>query len=418
MRKWALQVKRTSQPEPAAGLAGRQPNQPAGAARRRQHRFVLAVAVLAIIPSLTEAYAVLWGAAQGFTGRALRDGLDFWAGGCLALHHQVATVFNPVAYQAYLASAFTKIPIHMWSYPPNYLLLATAFGWLPPWPAILLFEALSLTFLIIVLRLARLPWLLVAAVASSPVALENICEGQNAALITALIGGGLLLLETRPRLAGVLTGLATIKPQLGLVLPLHLLARSRIGFLFAAISAIALAGASFAAFGAGAWTAFWHVTRPAMSNVLLTGQPPDFAGGLISVFAACRRLGVAPALAIQAAVSAAAILVAARSKNPGVVLILAALASPYLHDYDLLGVTLAVALLVQNRLRQGFAPGEPLLFAIAWAGPGAMPWLPQIAHFTPLILLLLLATHRRRDRLPACDSRTAQPFLPASSAGP
>ena len=108
MRKWALQVKRTSQPEPAAGLAGRQPNQPAGAARRRQHRFVLAVAVLAIIPSLTEAYAVLWGAAQGFTGRALRDGLDFWAGGCLALHHQAATVFNPVAYQALPIQRFHK----------------------------------------------------------------------------------------------------------------------------------------------------------------------------------------------------------------------------------------------------------------------------------------------------------------------
>jgi hypothetical protein len=381
-------------------------------------RFVLAIAVLAILPSLCEGYAILWGERQGFTGKALRDGLDFWAGGFLALHHLVATVFDPVAYKAFVAAAFgAKLPTHMWSYPPNYLLFAIAFGWLSPWHAILAFDAVSLAFLVAVLRLARLPWLLVLAVATSPVALENILEGQNGALITALLGGGLLLLEFRPRLAGILIGLATIKPQLGLVLPLHLWRRSRTGFGFALLAAIALAAASCAAFGTGAWVAFWHVTRPAMNNVLLTGQPPEFAGGLISVFAACRNLGVHPALAIQAALSVAAILIAARSKNPVEVLILAALASPYLHDYDLLGVTLAVALLVQDRLRHGFAPGEPVLFCLAWAGPGAMPWLPQIAQFTPLVLLLLLASAVRRDRVLPCDSRKA-PYLPASSAGP
>jgi hypothetical protein len=215
----------------------------------------------------------------------------------------------------------------------------------------------------------------------------------------------------------MLIGFATIKPQLGLVLPLNLLRRSPIGATYAVLAALALAALSLIAFGPAAWSGFWHVTRPAMNNVLLTGQPPAFAGGLISVFAACRRLGVAPALAIQAAVTAAAILLAARTKNPVALLILSALASPYLHDYDLLGVTLAVALLVRDRMKNGFAPGEPLLFFLAWAGPGAMPWLPQIAHATPLILLLLLATAMRRDRVLLCDSRTAL-YLPASSAGP
>jgi hypothetical protein len=394
-------------------------SQTAPADQRRQHRFALAIAVAAILPSLAEAYALIWGAAQGFTGRALRDGLDFWAGGFLALHHRLALLFDPAAYQSFLSNAFgARLPTHMWSYPPNYLILTTAFDWLPPWPAILTFDAASLLFLVLMLRLAKRPWRLVLAVATSPVALENLLEGQNAALMTALIGGGLLLLETRPRLAGALIGLASIKPQLGLVLPLNLLRRSAIGFFSAVLAALALAALSLLAFGPAAWSGFWHVTRPAMNNVLLTGQPPAFAGGLISVFAACRHLGVAPALAIQAIVSAAAILLATRSKNPAVLLILTALASPYLHDYDLLGVTLAVALLVQDRMQNGFASGEPLLCFLAWAGPGAMPWLPQIAHVTPLILLLLLATAMRRDRVLSCDSRTTQRYLPASSAGP
>ena len=341
--------------------------------RRGRNIFILAIAILSILPSLAEGYAVIWGERQGFTAKALRDGLDFWAGGFVALHHHVATVFNPAAYETFIHGTFPpaggKLPTHMWSYPPNYLLLATAFGWLSPWHAVLAFDAASLLFLMLILRLARLPWLLIAAVAFSPVALENILEGQNAALITALIGGGLLLMETRPRLSGILIGLATIKPQLGLTLPLHLLQRSRIGLLYAALAAALLAAASVFAFGPGAWSAFWHVTRPAMSNVLLTGQPPEFAGGLISVFATARGLGLHPALAIQALASLTAILLAARTKNPVAVLILAALASPYLHVYDLLGVALAVALLVQDRLQRGFAPGEPLLFFLCWGRP-------------------------------------------------
>jgi hypothetical protein len=376
------------------------------------------VAVLSVLPSLLEGYALLWGARQGYTGAALRDGLDFWAGGTLALHHHAATVFDPTGYGQFIEGKFgAGLPIHMWSYPPSYLLLAAAFGWLPAWPAVLAFDAASLLLLIFLLRLAEQPWLFVLAVAASPVALENLLEGQNAALITALIGGGLLLLRTRPHLSGVLIGLAAVKPQLGLPLPLYLI-RSPAILALAAAFALGLGLAALAAFGPGAWIGFWQVTRPAMSNVLLTGKPAAFAGGLVSVFAAARLLGVPAALVIQGLVSAGAMLLAARTRNPAVVLILCALASPYLHDYDLLGVALAVALLVMDRLQRGFAPGEAVLFFLAWAGPGALPWLPRLAHATPLILLLLLATAIRRDRLTLCDSAKPPNFLPASSAGP
>jgi hypothetical protein len=330
-------------------------------------------------------------------------------------------VFDPVAYQGFLTGAFfagaKAINVHMWSYPPNYLLVAAGFGWLAPWHAVLAFDALSLALLVAVLRLARLPWLLILAVAASPVSFENFLEGQNAALLTALIAGGILLLPARPRLAGVFAGLASIKPQLGLVLPLFLLRRAPLAFAWAALAAVALGAASVWAFGPGAWAAFWTVTRPAMSNVLLTGKPPQFAGGLISVFAAVRLLGVHAALAVQGAVSLGAVYWAWRRKNPAEILILAALASPYLHDYDLLGVALAVALLVRDRLEDGFLPGEAILFFLAWFGPGTLPWAPQFAHLTPVILLLLLASAWRRGPVIPCDSSQVPPVLPASSAG-
>ena len=100
------------------------------------------------------------------------------------------------------------------------------------------------------------------------------------------------------------------------------------------------------------------------------------------------------------------------------VLILTALASPYLHDYDLLGVTLATALLIESGLKNGFAPGEVILLFIAWFGPGALPWAPQFAHLTPLVLLLLLASAARYGRLNPCDSSQVQPNSPALPAGP
>jgi alpha-1,2-mannosyltransferase len=376
---------------------------------------IVLLAILCLLPSLREAQAVIWGNAHGMTGKALRDGLDFWAGGFLATHGHIAVIFDQNAYDGFLRGLYGKLPVHLWSYPPNYLLIAATFGGLAPWHAVLTFDALSLLLLVGVLRLAPLPWLLILAVAASPASLDNILEGQNAALLTALIGGGILIVPTRPRLGGALIGLASIKPQLGLVLPLFLVRRAPLAFLYAALAAVVLAAASLAAFGAGAWGAFWHITRPAMSAVLITGKPPEFAAGLISVFAACRGLGVHAALLIQSAVTLACIGYAATRRDAASILILAALASPYLHDYDLLGVSLAVALLIRHGLQHGFAPGEPILLFLAWFGPGLLPWAPQYAHATPIILLLLLASAARSGAVPSCDSHSN---APGSSVGP
>ena len=240
------------------------------------------------LPSLAEGSAVLWGERHGYTGKALRDGLDFWAGGFLLLHHQLSVLFDHEAYQSFLQGMYGHLPYHLWSYPPTYGLLAAAFGWLSPWQAALSFDALSLLLLALVLRLAGKSWWFIVAVLLAPATLENTLEYQNAALVTALTGGGLLLAQCCPRLGGTLIGLASFKPQLGLVLPLYLLRRSPVAFFYAALAVVVLAAASLFAFGPAAWVGFWHYTRPMMSNVLLTGQPKDFAGGLISMFASVK----------------------------------------------------------------------------------------------------------------------------------
>ena len=386
-----------------------------------QHRVKLSLLVLfCTLPSLFEGYAILWGQRHGLVGKALRDGLDFWAGGFLLLHNQLPVLFDHTAYQAFLQGQFIgyKLPYHLWSYPPTYGLIAAAFAWLSPWHAVLAFDAVSLALLAAMLRFAGKSWWFVASMLLAPAALESAMEHQNAALMTALLGGGLLLLGNRPRVSGVLIGLATIKPQLGLVLPLYLLRRAPIAFMYAALAAAVLAATSLWAFGPAAWAGFINFTSPVMSSVLLTGQPPEFAGGLISVFAMAKPfVGVHGALLAQGAVSLAAVLAGLKTRSVPALLILSALASPYLHDYDLLGAALATALLVEERLQTGFAPGEPVLYFLAWFGPGLLPWAAQYAHLAPVVLLLLLASAWRRGAVAPCDSLPAQPGSPALSAG-
>ena len=191
-------------------------------------RLILLV-VLCAIPSCAEAYAIIWGQRHGLTGKALRDGLDFWAGGFLALHGHLAMAVQRARLPAFpRASNTASSPIisgatrrTICSSPPD---STGSPPGTPCWPSMRFPSSSSLASSG---SRARAGWL-IAAVLASPACLENILEHQNAALLTALIGGGLLLLPLRPRLGGVLIGLATIKPQLGLVLPLFLLRRAPI----------------------------------------------------------------------------------------------------------------------------------------------------------------------------------------------
>src|SRR5262249_9982799 len=58
----------------------------------------------------------------------------------------------------------------------------------------------------------------------APACLINTIGGQNGFLTAALFLGGVLCIDRRPILAGVLFGLLTFKPHLGLILPFALLA--------------------------------------------------------------------------------------------------------------------------------------------------------------------------------------------------
>ena len=99
---------------------------------------------------------------------------------------------------------------------------------------------------------------------------NNTLVGQNGFLTAALIGGTLYLMPVRPVLAGICLGLLSYKPQYGLLFPLVLIAASQwTVFITAGVTAIALAFASWLAFGTESWQAFFH-WMPMFSQAFLT----------------------------------------------------------------------------------------------------------------------------------------------------
>ena len=354
---------------------------------------------------------------------ALGDGLNYWAGPALA-RQNVDAVFNPPVYSAWLL-AHVGVKNLTWSYPPSYLLLVYPLGFLPPVPAVFLFDIVSMAMLAMVLERTsffqkRSSFLL--PVLLCPAALENLADGQNGALISALLIAGLTLEAEFPVLGGVLLGFLSIKPQIALLVPVYLLARRNFWALgAAAVTAVALAGAALAVFGVGAWRGFFEVVAPEMSAGLIymthTPQPGPQAMmmSVFNVFRECRA-PVAFSYAVQAvaAVVAAGLTWRAARMGPAfrvaAMLLLSALVTPYLWCYDMIFCAYAVALLVPPALDRGGA-AEIIVLAALWLTPGLAVYL-EILHLPSLFPLfaaagLALAWRRQGAGRPAAVAAPA-----------
>jgi hypothetical protein len=196
-----------------------------------------------------------------------------------------------------------------------------------------------------------------------PAALWNVTAGQNGFLTATLIGGTLGLLERHPALAGLCLGLLSYKPQFGLLFPIVLIADRRWRtIVVAALTAGALAMASWLAFGSASWEAFLH-WMPITGRVVLGEGAADWSR-LQSVFGFMRAHGASETLAwvVQTASALAVVAgIVAPWRSPASYEIKAAglvagalLATPYIYMYDLVMLAVAVAFLLRLLLRRGF----------------------------------------------------------------
>jgi alpha-1,2-mannosyltransferase len=227
-----------------------------------------------------------------------------------------------------------------------------------------------------------------------------------------LLGGGLVLLDRRPLLAGVLLGLLAYKPQFGLMIPLVLVATGRWRTLAAAMVTVAgLALATTLAFGPEVWQAFLASTKFTRVVVLEAGDTGWHK--IQSVFAWVRMWGGSISLAYAAQGAVTLILALAlvwlwrtATEFPlkaAALAIATILATPYSLDYDMMVLAPAIAFLTIDGMTRGFAPWQKSALALLWIVP---LFARSLAEFTliPIGVISMLVVfgsvlHRNKSQL-------------------
>jgi hypothetical protein len=358
-------------------------------------------------------------------------GTDFsnvYAAGALTLEGHPADAYDPARQHAAEKKLFgPATPFYGWHYPPFFLMAAAALAALPYGWALFAWMALTIPAYLAAIRAIcpRPEALLIAA--AFPAVFVNLGHGQNGFLTAALLGGALLLLDRRPAPAGVLIGLLAYKPQFGLLIPLVLLVTGRWTVIGAACATIAaLSAVTWFVFSADVWQAFAGSAGFSRTVVLEAG-----ATGwekIQSIFSAVRNLGGPTEIAYAAqgalllALAASQVSLwrshAAYELKAAALAIACLLATPYVLDYDLMVLAIAIAFLARHGFAKGFCDYEVSLLALAWAVP-LLARDVMGATGVPLGLLTLLALYVVTLRRATTDVAAAGPIgvAPPAPAG-
>jgi hypothetical protein len=352
-------------------------------------------------------------------------GTDFsnvYAAGTLTWQGRPAEAYQPALQHEAEKAVFAgrDVPFYGWHYPPFFFAIAVLVAAVPYAWGLSIWLMASLMAYLAAIRavLPRRETLLIAA--AFPAVFINIGHGQNGFLTAALLGGALHLLDRRPWLAGVLIGALAYKPQFGVLIPIALLAGQRWSSVSAAAATVtALVAVSFVTLGGGVWHAFMDSMNFTQTVVLEQGGTGWEK--IQSVFSAARMWGagvwLAYAMQIALALTLAASLAWLWRSNAAFELKAAALATasllatPYVLDYDLVVLAVAIAFFARHGLSRGFRDYEISLLAAAWmvpllsrgiAGATGIP-LGLMAMLAFYVFTMLRAVHDRRNAATAVE---------------
>ncbi len=337
----------------------------------------------------------------------------FWSASWLALHGPAASVFDTALIERIALPLQNMLPtpfVTPWTYPPTFLLVMLPAALLPFPVSCFVYVSAGIAFAYHVcariLPTVRHPgwWLPVVAFPAIWVAAG---AGQNSFLTFGLMGLGLIALERRPWLAGILFGLLAIKPQLGLVIPLVLLfGRHWRAFASAALTVGVFCALTGLVLGFDTFVRFAQAL-PAF-NQFVVEYSDRWPRGISTVFGAARHFGVAvpTAYALHAVVaalaaSAVAWLWATRAafELRASALVLATLLVPtYLMPYDLLLLGLPLLWLIRDAARNGWIRGDGVAMVSAWLSPLIFytPGNWAAGVYVPVIVFALLMVVVRR----------------------
>ena len=383
-----------------------------GGLKGADHRLVavfLLIAVVYFAIHLLLYYGKLDFAAKDLGQSNLSDFFVFYSGSRFLLDGGgLAGLYDIAGFKSFQEGlGAPAVGLHPFNYPPSYALFIYPLGYLSYPMALVVWQIVTVLFFALSLRLAGLKPLEVLAAVVAPVSVLNLSGGQNGFLTSALMIAGLAFLGRQSLISGIAFGLLTIKPHLGLLIPVICLARRAwLVIVVAAISVLALVGVSVAVFGLAAWPDFFDFLNQ-FRTLMAQQSGNSFLHFGAAPLMALQILGLPSVLAysLQGLLTCfvlAAVYRAYRADLPdnlllSLVLVGVSLAAPLIFFYDLPFLAVAVILFVRIGLEQGFQTMERPVLVFAWLLPFIGGNLNDLGlPLVPLVNLVLFVLILRR----------------------
>ena len=336
-----------------------------------------------------------WDAINAVIGR---DFLNIWMGGRAALAGGPAAWFDANTYNAAIRALLEPNPLndyrYYWSYPPDIVLFTWPFGLMPFLVAYVAWCVLGLAAFIATSHAGGVERRNLLFIALAPAVMVTVFFGQNGLVTAALLVGALTALNRRPVLAGVLFGILTIKPQLGILLPVMLVLTGRWRTIATAgATVVVLVVVTAALYGVDVWVEYFRKVGAQQAWLL------DHAvGNLVpSALFAARELGLPVSVARTAQAIESAFALGAvvwtfyrqRDEVLSLCLLVTAifLFTPYSFCYDMVMLAWVAAVL---RQRNDNAPIDHYLILFVWTLPATM-WVVGATLHIPLGIIILPA---------------------------
>jgi Glycosyltransferase family 87 len=307
-----------------------------------------------------------------------------------------------------------------YAHPPFFLFYIIPFGFLPFYFAYgLWFVCTFAAYFIASCCQQQRCRLAILLTIFAPATIVTLAFGQTGFLSSALILGGFRLAANRPIISGALFGLASFKPQLGILIPIALIsARLWRTVAAAVVTVLVLVLASGAAFGWSIW-ALWFAKLFAHADWVAdmkTRLQPTIIASLITL-----GIDVSTARIVQAFVSVIVAILIWVCFRRGVTMLTTAallvgtfLATPYAFLYDMPIVTNAILAVLRHKdqTNRDLTIAEILVLGLALIVPAIMleTWRLSVIRCLPLILLFGLIVWRIvRGRLDFAESGATPP---------
>ena len=314
-----------------------------------------------------------------------RDFSNLWMAGKLALSGNYVCIFDTSCFRDRLVEALGLNARQNYSYPPHALFIALPFALLPYYWALALWTMAGIFFFVACAK-PYLPKGFPSYLSAFTTAgWLNIWNGHYGFLL-----GGLWLLffrwiQNRPARAGVVAGLLTFKPHMGLLIAAVAL-RHRTAVVVATGTTAVLVAASAILFGPQRWFDFLFATSVTQSEILTAIDPDLYFRMMPSAYVDYDRGAVGIAAQLCFAIAAISLLSWNRRWDAFSAATATFLIVPYVFNYDMTVACLGFAIVLYQHW-QNLLWYERAGIFFAFLSPELTFYVPQLIPFGLLYAL-------------------------------